>query len=187
MIHFLLKLSHTRDLVWLFIHEVSRRTILGRTALDEWSSRHRDLYLTTHNTHNKRTSMPPVGSNPRPPAGERPQTFTLDRSAAGTGVGATWTRKYALVPFFFIFRLCRPFSWAPCFIGNFFCWLVMCVAWLHFCRRIRFCFVDLTQWITKNLCVLHKTVEHNYISPSSTVGIQLHVSALYVGHLLVVI
>jgi hypothetical protein len=31
------------------------------------------------------------------------------------------------------------------------------------------------------------TVEHNYISPSSTVGIQLHVSALYVGHLQVVI
>jgi len=31
------------------------------------------------------------------------------------------------------------------------------------------------------------TVEHNYISPSSTVSIQLHVSALYVGHLQVVI
>ena len=41
--------------------------------------------------------------------------------------------------------------------------------------------------ITKNfLCITH-TVEHNYISPSSTVGIQLHVSALYVGHLQVVI
>ena len=41
--------------------------------------------------------------------------------------------------------------------------------------------------ITKNfLCVTH-TAEHNYISPSSTVGIQLHVSALYVGHLQVVI
>jgi hypothetical protein len=37
------------------------------------------------------------------------------------------------------------------------------------------------------LSVLHNTVEHNYISPSSTVGIQLHVSALYVGHLQVVI
>ena len=36
------------------------------------------------------------------------------------------------------------------------------------------------------LCVTH-TVEHNYISPSSTVGIQLHVSALHVGHLQVVI
>ena len=36
------------------------------------------------------------------------------------------------------------------------------------------------------LCVTH-TVEHNYISPSSTIAIQLHVSALYVGHLQVVI
>jgi len=33
-----------------------------------------------------------------------------------------------------------------------------------------------------------KTFLHNnYISPSSTVGIQLHVSALYVGHFQVVI
>jgi len=36
------------------------------------------------------------------------------------------------------------------------------------------------------LCITY-TVEHNYISPSSTVGITLHVSALYVGHLQVVI
>jgi len=38
----------------------------------------------------------------------------------------------------------------------------------------------------KEFSVLY-TVEHNYISPSSTVGIQLHVSALYVGHLQVVL
>ena len=25
--------------------------------------------------------------------------------------------------------------------------------------------------VTKNLCVLHNTVEHNYISPSSTLGL----------------
>jgi len=36
------------------------------------------------------------------------------------------------------------------------------------------------------LCITH-TVQHNYISPSSTVGMQLHVSAVYVGHLQVVI
>jgi len=36
------------------------------------------------------------------------------------------------------------------------------------------------------LCITH-TVKHNYISPSSTVGIQLHVSALYVDHFQVVI
>jgi hypothetical protein len=41
--------------------------------------------------------------------------------------------------------------------------------------------------ITKNFLCITQTVEHNYISPSSTLGIQLHVSALYVGHLQVVI
>ena len=41
--------------------------------------------------------------------------------------------------------------------------------------------------ITKNFSFITLTVEHNYISPSSTVGIQLHVSALYVGYLQVVI
>ena len=41
--------------------------------------------------------------------------------------------------------------------------------------------------VTKNFLFITHTVEHNYISPSSTVGIQLHVSALYVGHLQVVI
>jgi len=28
-------------------------TTVGRTPLDEWSARRRDLYLTTHNTHNR--------------------------------------------------------------------------------------------------------------------------------------
>ena len=31
--------------------------------------------------------------------------------------------------------------------------------------------------------MLHNEVEHNYISSSITLGLQLHVSALYVGHL----
>jgi hypothetical protein len=38
-----------------------RHTTVGRTPLDEWSARRTDLYLTTHNTHNRQTSMPPVG------------------------------------------------------------------------------------------------------------------------------
>ena len=36
-----------------FLDHTQRRTTLGRTPLDEWSARRRDLYLTTHNTHNK--------------------------------------------------------------------------------------------------------------------------------------
>ena len=45
---------------------------IGRTALDEWSVRHRDLYLTTHSTNNRQTSVPPVGFEPTISAGERP-------------------------------------------------------------------------------------------------------------------
>ena len=84
VIIFLLKLNHTSDWVWLLIHEVSRRTTVGRAPLDVWSARHRDLYLTTHNTHNKETSMPPVGFETTTPAGERPQTYALDCAATGT-------------------------------------------------------------------------------------------------------
>jgi len=34
-----------------FLDQTQRRTTVGRTPLDEWSARRRDLYLTTHNTH----------------------------------------------------------------------------------------------------------------------------------------
>ena len=63
----------------------TRHTTVGRTPLDERSARRRDLYLTTHNTHNRQTSMPPAGFEPTIPAGERPQTYALDRAATGTG------------------------------------------------------------------------------------------------------
>jgi len=46
---------------WGFLDHIQRRTTVGRTPLDEWSARRRDLYLTTHNTHNRQTSMPPGG------------------------------------------------------------------------------------------------------------------------------
>jgi len=82
---FLLKLIHASDWVWLLIHEVSRRTTVGRSPLYEWSARHRGLYLTTYNTHNRQTSMRPVGFEPTTPASERSQTYALDRAATGTG------------------------------------------------------------------------------------------------------
>jgi hypothetical protein len=37
---------------------------LGRTPLDEGFAQRRDLYLTTHNTLKRETSMSPAGSNP---------------------------------------------------------------------------------------------------------------------------
>jgi hypothetical protein len=64
-----------------------RHTTLGRTPLDERSARRKDLYLTTHNTHNRQASMPPVGFGPTIPAIELPQTHDLDRAATGIGEG----------------------------------------------------------------------------------------------------
>jgi len=74
-------LSFTR-----ILDHTQRPTTVGRAPLDEWSIRHRDLYLTTHNTHNRQTSMAPVGFEPTISAGERPQSCALDRAATGTGI-----------------------------------------------------------------------------------------------------
>jgi hypothetical protein len=72
----------------ILINDVSwshsfRHTTLGRLPLDEWSARHRDLFLTTHNTHQTQTSRPLVGFKPTIPANEQPQTHTLDCTATG--------------------------------------------------------------------------------------------------------
>ena len=69
----------------MFLDHTQWRTTVGRTPLDEWSARRWDLYLTTHNTLNRQTSMPPVGFEPTISADERPQTYALDRTATGTG------------------------------------------------------------------------------------------------------
>ena len=63
----------------------TRLATVGSTPLGAWSARRRYLCLTTHNTHNRRTSIPPVGFEPTISAGERPQTYALDRAATGTG------------------------------------------------------------------------------------------------------
>jgi hypothetical protein len=57
-----------------------RHTTLGKTPLDEWSSRRRDLHQTTHNTHKRQISMPSAGFELEIPACEGPQTHALDRA-----------------------------------------------------------------------------------------------------------
>jgi hypothetical protein len=90
--------THLRVLVSSFLRfldHIQRHTIVCTTPLDEWSARRRDLYMTTHNTHNRQTSMPSAGFELSIPAGERLQIHVLDRSA--TGIGNT--------------RLCAPKMW----------------------------------------------------------------------------
>ena len=78
----------------LLIYEVYRshsirHSTVGRIPMDEWSARRRDLYLITHNTHNRQTYMLPVEFETTVAASERPQTYDLDRAATGTDTGYT--------------------------------------------------------------------------------------------------
>jgi len=61
-----------------FLDHTQRRTTVGRTPPDEWSARRRDLCLTSHNTHNRQTSIPPVDSKPQSEqaSGRRPASYT---------------------------------------------------------------------------------------------------------------
>jgi hypothetical protein len=70
-----------------FLDHTQRRATVGKIPLDEWSIRRRELYLTTHNNHNRQTSMLQVGFEPTISAGERPKTYALDGATTGTG---TW-------------------------------------------------------------------------------------------------
>ena len=72
-----------------FLDHTEQRTTVGTTSLGERSARRRDLYLTTHNTHNRQTSMHPLGFESIISVSERPQASALDRSATGTSTNIT--------------------------------------------------------------------------------------------------
>ena len=66
-----------------FLDHTQRRNTVGRTPLDEWSARRRDVYLTTHTAD--RHSCPRRDSNPQSQqaSGRRPTPLTA--RATGTG------------------------------------------------------------------------------------------------------
>ena len=69
-----------------FPNYTQRQITVCRTPVDEWTARRRDLYLATHNTHNRYPSIPTLGFEPTISAGEQPQTNALNREATGTGI-----------------------------------------------------------------------------------------------------
>ena len=68
-----------------FLNHTQRWTTFSRTPLDKSAALRRDLYLTTHNTHNRQTSMTPAGFEPTISSGERPPTCALEFAPTGTG------------------------------------------------------------------------------------------------------
>jgi hypothetical protein len=73
----------------------------GRTPLDEWSARRRDLYLTTLN--NRQTSMPPRSSNPRSLQADGCRPHSLNHAAGGISISCAWWHS-VLPPLCFLRR-----------------------------------------------------------------------------------
>jgi hypothetical protein len=69
---------------FLLIDHTQRRTTVVETPLDEWSDRRRGFSYTTENTTDRHPSIPSVWFEPTVSAGERPQTYGLDRAATAT-------------------------------------------------------------------------------------------------------
>jgi hypothetical protein len=68
-----------------FLDHTQRCTTLGRTPLDEWSARRRDLYLTTCKTHKRKISIPPGGIRVHNVRRLAAADIALDHAATGTG------------------------------------------------------------------------------------------------------
>jgi len=61
---------------------MAQRPLVGPwPPLDEWSARRGDLYLTTHNTHKRQTSMPPGGNRTHNPSKRAAADHVLDHAA----------------------------------------------------------------------------------------------------------
>ena len=129
-----------------FLDHTQWQATVSKTPLDEWSARRKDLYLTTHNTHNRQTSMPPVGFELTISTGERPQTYALDRAATGTGYIHICIQKIKNLQSYFIIshRIFRDFSygklWNPLVLSKYLIylqrnssWIGWTVPWLWVC------------------------------------------------------
>ena len=56
---------------------------ISRIPLDHWSTQLKDLYLTTHNTHNRQISILLAEIQPTVPPNQKPQSHFLDCAASG--------------------------------------------------------------------------------------------------------
>jgi len=72
----------------IFIIEVARsHTTFCRTPLEVWSARRSELYLTTHNTHKRQTTISPSGIETAIPGRNRPQTHVRSLGSAAQIMG----------------------------------------------------------------------------------------------------
>ena len=84
-----------RFLGFLITHKTTRATV-GRTPLDEWSIRRRDLYLTTQLSQQTNIHAP-GGIRTHNLSRRAPKTYALDRAATGTGYEIRYSYKIIIL------------------------------------------------------------------------------------------
>ena len=105
------------------IHDHTQTHLTWRDSYGRVIARRTDLYLTTHNTHKRQTSMPLEGFEPTIPASEQPQIHALDRAATRIGISylVSQCKWYVLNQFSAAARLLglwvRIPSWAWMFVS----------------------------------------------------------------------
>ena len=136
-----------------FLDHTQGRTTVGRTPCDEWSARCRDLYLTTHNTHNRQKSMSSVGFEPTISAGKRPQTYSLDSDWGFSSLTEVFLTLTEVFPCFFLsckanarVKLAKTGHGPHCsklvvicvllLLFVLFCVLFVCKFVLYYCHRV---------------------------------------------------
>jgi hypothetical protein len=85
-----------------FLDHIQRRVTVCRTPLDEWSVRRKDLYLTTHNIHNRQTLIPKAGFEP---------TISVDISAHYLTNGKTFEKTLLNIKYVCFMSLCTILVW----------------------------------------------------------------------------
>jgi len=83
-----------RELLLHLITLSDTHTTIGRTPLEAGSASRTDLYLTTHNTHKRKTPTLPAGFEPAIPASELPLSHALHRAATTVGFFLPLRYKY---------------------------------------------------------------------------------------------
>lgn len=77
--------SGSRPPFWWGLEITVRHATFSGPPLDDWSYRRRDVCLTTHNYHERQTSMPLVEFESTIPPSQRSQNHALPRAATGIG------------------------------------------------------------------------------------------------------
>jgi len=111
--HIGLRPSNYRCFTITLKHTHTHTHTLGRAPLDEWWARNRELYLTTHNTHKRQTSMRSAGFEPAFPTSKRLQTHSLNRAATRIA----WNLLYRVTQFTQVF-LGFPVGKSKCWDGS---------------------------------------------------------------------